>query len=229
MLLHSDLLPLGLLRFAQREHLKSMLDTGELRFNLIDYYWEHYEGQAGRFDKYEATDVIAQHRDIAKFTINDRDFQVAKDGPPIPFRLTDRMHYTHACCFSIFYNRWTLIDGVHRIFDPRMFDFGGSVAIITNIKAFLASVFDAVKKDPQVHYAQAAIVEYVDLAYHSGDYGPFRKPKEYEYQEEYRIALVANTDAPLMLHIGAMRDFASGPLDKLECKNVVEEDIGIFS
>jgi hypothetical protein len=222
----SDLFPLGLLKFGNSVHLHSMLSTGELHFSLVSYFRENYEGLSGRFDNYEGTDAIAQHQDIAKFTIGGHDYQVAKDGPPIAFNLSNRMHYTHACCFSIFYNKWTLIDGVRRIFDPLMFDFGESLSIITNIKSLLALVFRAVSASPNILFAQAGIVEYVDLKYHSG---VFRKPKEYEYQQEYRIGLLANTDEPIVLQIGSMQDLESGPLDRRDCKNTVDGEMGIFS
>ena len=55
---------------------------------------------------------------------------------------------------------------------------------------------------------QRGFVEYMDQDTHSGDMGPFRKFRRFEFQSEYRVAVGTGLPGPRKLRIGSLRSIA---------------------
>ena len=83
--------------------------------------------------------------------------------------------------------------------DPRNFAFGDSFAVIRNDAEFLRRV--AAAAVPSGQELKYGLVRYVGEGSHNGEMGPFFKRRSFDYQREYRIALLPGTGERLTFNV----------------------------
>jgi len=87
----------------------------------------------------------------------------------------------------------------------RNFKFGDTFVLILNPIEFLNRVKRAAsQREIEIHHK---LVEYVDREKYNGPMGPFRKFKEFFYQNEFRILVSPpESQCPYILNIGDISD-----------------------
>ncbi len=99
--------------------------------------------------------------------------------------------------------------------DPRLGALGDKAVIVTNVTEFqkrLKSAIDGrgdLGSHPGLGNRASGFVEYVDLAIHHGDIGPFRKSVAFAFQHEWRLALLDRNERGLdeiFLEVGDLTD-----------------------
>lgn len=216
----------ALTKFGELEHIKSLVGAGQLYFNTIQFFSNEEDDH--RFDEFEGVDKIYQAEDIISLSLDDELFKLVHDQPPIKFRMRDGHNFTHLCCFTIVRRTQCIIDGIQRIFDPNMFSFGDTVAIVIDIEKFISQIQKAINNAGIIN-SQIGEVQYVDATSYSGNWGLFRKRKQYQYQQEFRIAVEYDSDRPFILEIRNYKDLFVGIVSKEECVNIVENGNAILS
>ncbi len=196
-----------LLKFGQREHLQAFRETGLLYMNSQRYFAERgLASDAVRADRFEGSDRIIQPWDIKRMTFSQ------KDGPPLeilPPQFVGPVLISfggdHAwnifCMFALTYPfPSTLID-------ERNFAFGDSFIMVLNTQAFI----DRTRKAAVAAGFgwKCGPVEYLDYEKHSGETGPFRKPQEFAFQKEFRIAVRPGSRDPILLKVGDLTDITT--------------------
>jgi hypothetical protein len=88
--------------------------------------------------------------------------------------------------------------------DEKNFRFGDAFAVITDGDEFLRRVREAAAlPGHDLHYK---LVEYFDEDAYTGGVGIFKKRKAFQYQSEFRIALIPGTNQPFRFFIGDLSD-----------------------
>jgi hypothetical protein len=194
---------LALVKFGKEEHIRSLVDKGEVYLNSIDYFKNSTHKEIG--DKLEG----------ASFIVNMENFKMKIEHPildkPLLLKgITGQIanfsgDYTH--CFSIYAVSGKLFEGKnsHKI-DVRMQEFGTHCAVIEKPHDFLGRILDAVKNFTGTYAWN--FISYHDFST-LGEHKPshFDKKQEFSHQSEYRILARLNADEPLTLNIGNIADY----------------------
>jgi hypothetical protein len=194
-----------LLKFGQRQHIESFRNNGLLHMNPSDYF-SALEDDHVRTDRFEGTDQIQQPHDISHIRIEAIDegnvFWLRPRDLAGPVLLNfGRSRYNIFCMFSV----ENPGDGL--FVDERNFAFGDSFIIVLNTQAFIDRVCTAAAA---VGFCcEYKPIEYYDVATHSGETGPFRKPSNFAYQQEFRFALSPGDKSPVRLTLGDLTDITS--------------------
>jgi len=192
-----------LLKFGQRQHIESFRNDGLLHMNSSDYF-STIENDHVRADRFEGTDQIQQPHDILHIRIEtgDKVFLLKPQDLAGPVLVNfGRSRYNIFCMFSI----GNPADGF--FVDERNFAFGDSFTIVLNTQAFVDRVCAAAAAlGLDCEYRQ---IEYYDGATHSGETGPFLKPSNFAYQQEFRFALIPGVKTPVRLILGDLTDITT--------------------
>ena len=215
---------IGLIKFGQEEHISRLKDQGTLYFNKIDYF--RTKENDHRFDQFEGYDRIVQARDITNFSIDGQSFEVDPQQGPICFQ-TKENWVTHICCFSILASEAKIYEGIPRLFDPRLTEFGNSFALVLEVQNFLNQLEVALIEQNIVNYRMDR-VEYYPVESYTGKWNPFKKPIEYAYQQEYRIAIQSDNDQGITISIGKASTVLLGPIGVSTMRNEVVDGIAII-
>jgi len=90
--------------------------------------------------------------------------------------------------------------------DPRIYEFGDSGVLITDLDQFDERLKAAVLRERlELH---AGLVEYVDTETFSGDLGVFRKFSEFDFQREVRFAIDPGNAEPIQIRLGPIDDIS---------------------
>lgn len=187
-----------LLKFGEKNRMKSFQE-GVLYMNTLEYF-QKLECCELRGDKDEGLSAIYQAKGGTLSRQNDKGefVPVGTIVDKVRYREKDSTYVNVFCMYALqFYPQKQYID-------ERNFNFGDTFVLILNPIEFLNRVKRAAtQKGIDVHHK---LVEYVDRDKHNGPMGPFRKFKEFSYQNEFRILVSPETQGPYILNIGDISD-----------------------
>ncbi len=202
-----------LLKFGEQRFMEKFR-RGQLHFQCLSAFKNDDPDESGRNDPFEAASAV----------YNPGNYTVYVGGKPLedvegPIVLqeneADRQYSLslHGITSETVRRH---ADGEERhLIHPRNENFGGHAVVITNPKAFKERIDAACRK--QGFGLREGLVAYHELATFGGRWGYFRKPKEYEYQSEYRLLLDLETrNEEYTLEIGDISDISEiGPYQDL--------------
>ena len=193
----------ALIKFGKEEHIRSLVEKGEVYLNTIEYFKNAEHKEIG--DKFEGASLI----------VNMENFKIKVEHPTldkplllngITGQLTNYSgDYTH--CFSIYAvsNRLFEDKDNHKV-DARMQEFGTHCVLIEQPHDFLGRILDEIKKITGTYAWN--FVNYNDFT-PLGEHKPshFDKTQDLSHQAEYRILARLKTEEPLKLQIGNIKDY----------------------
>lgn len=198
-----------LLKFGQKEHLETLLN-GQLYLKSIRHFKENGKDDIGRYDKNEnLTDVWRQPYFKGRLLFDN--VEIATIGNMnIYIPEHDKDLFTHISSFVL-----SQIDlnnaGLNKLFDSKMKGFGDYVLLIHNVSKFQELVIKASESHSEISKTTMNKVNYIDKESFHGKVNIFNKFDDFEWQQEYRIA-VRNLDRfqedHLFLDIGNISDIA---------------------
>jgi len=203
---------MGLFKLGSREHLELLLHRGHI-----------YMQPLSRFQRMEEDEVRADRDDglYAFRRLSNATLSIEHEGAWRRLGVIDgEMRSSDAqlgdvnvfCMYAIKPSQ--IDEKLACVIDPRVEAFGDSYLALRDPMQFFARVRE------RVHALgfplHGSLVEYVDRANYSGHMGPFRKFREYAYQQEWRMALATRTGQPYTLEVGSLADIAQiGDLSRL--------------
>lgn len=212
-----------LMKFGKREHLEALRDHGLLYMNPQGYFAE-VEDDAVRRDPFEGTDRIYPPSGIERLvikgpcdeagTIQEIVIPSSHLAGPLSVTLTTTHRYNLFCMYGL------QAPLTPPFVDERNFQFGDSFILMLNTQAFLNRACAAIEAAGFGY--EARFVSHYDATTHSGETGVFRKPLEFDYQREFRIAVWPGLVEPLQLRIGDLRDITSPVLPLAEINQIVD-------
>lgn len=191
-----------IIKFGKYEHMKA-LQEGKIFARPLNYF-QHIEHQeldkAKRHDKYEGTTLLHQPEVLMnkgeKVLISDPDGNILGDITPSiigPMRLSNtKLQKTPVFCMFSIHSK--IVDEYTQglkitLVDSRVEEFGNYILMINDYDKFMVKVNKACNKFTRGKVkAEPGIVEYVNTEKFHGKYGVLKKPLEYSYQNEFRIA-----------------------------------------
>ena len=211
-----------LMKMGQRAHLEALRQDGLLHMNPLIYFAK-LEGDIVRADRFEGTDQIHQPDAVTRLTIEGKDVAgVARKivvtpadmAGPLSVTLSTTPRYNIYCMF-----------GIRRPFkapfiDARNFAFGDSCILVLDTQAFVDRASAAATKAGLE--CDFRPVEYYDAARHSGATGPFRKSSNFDYQNEFRIAVYPGRNDPVQILAGSLVDITTPVLPLAEINQLVK-------
>lgn len=214
------------IKFGKYEHMKE-LQEGKIFARPLGYFqgMEYKElDRAMRYDQFEGTAELHQSKNLmdegrSVLLVDNEDNIIGDLTSSIigPMKLSSGYLKSVPvfCTFSIHSKLLKdYEDGtITRLIDPRVEEFGDYVLIINDYATFI----DRVDKILQMYVkhnlrAVSGIVEYVDVKKFHGEYGVFKKPLEYSYQNEFRIVfegLSIPSDKSIIVEIGDISDIST--------------------
>lgn len=218
-----------IIKFGEYKHMKA-LQEGKIFARPLSYYQDMERKEldnAMRHDQFEGTAELHQPKTFMeqgkKVLVTDPEGNVLSDVTSSiigPMKMSNgRLRNTPVfCMFSIHsellqdYERGS----IPALIDPRVEEFGGYVLIINDYAKFIDRVNKEIDRENK-HFknqklrAVPGIVEYVDTNKFHGEYGFFKKPQEYSYQNELRIVfdgVLISSDQSIIAEIGDISDIS---------------------
>jgi hypothetical protein len=208
-----------LLKMGQREHLEQFRKRGLLYMNSSRYFAEKELKDDGlRWDRFEGTDRIIQPWDLKNMTISQKDkpplvVPGSEFVGPVLISFGRENAWNVFCLFAL---RWPFQSP---LVDERNLAFGGSFLVILNTKEFVRRAGKAAIKAG--FSWRAGPVEYRNYEAHSGETGPFCKPHEFAFQNEFRFAIRPGWNDPIRLWIGDLTDITTPVFRLAKIKTLV--------
>jgi hypothetical protein len=206
-----------ILKIGTEHHMRAFLDHGEMFFNTVDWFRQAEMNQE-RFDGNEGASSIKQLVWIKLRAEDGQEFYFSKPGHPrhetSHGKLASANWIIHEerpkgniySCIGVGVNESGVL-GDDEI-DPRFKKFGDVVVVIANPNMFLTRVAAALNN--RGFRYQIGPVKYYDPDAYEGKLNPHRKKISHAYQKEVRIWIENDTDEPLKLTVGSIRDIARG-------------------
>jgi hypothetical protein len=213
---------INLMKFGEYEHVKRF-QQGYMFCKPLGYF-KNLEREDGsyRHDEFEGTSKILNPKNIKMNFLDSKLREIESD---VQRRIIKPITLSHGISnhIPIFCMYVTMAHQVESykhgtipiLIDEKVKNFGGYVVIIENVKEFFERLRRAIlkfngdiKKGLKIHYSP---VEYVDIESFHGDYGIFRKPNQYRFQSEFRIAfegLPLEVDHSMVLQIPDLSDIS---------------------
>lgn len=212
------------IKFGDYEHMKNLQQKGDIFARPLGYFQDFEElDEAMRFDRYEGTTELHQPKVLMdrgqSVLVADPEGNIVGDITSAiigPMRMSKgHLKYTPVfCTFSV--HSEVLADyrngKITTLIDPKVKEFGNYVLIINDYSELIRRIHEFVAEltEREVRVVPG-VVEYVDIDTFHGEYGVFKKPKEYSYQNEMRIVFdgirIPNEDA-IIARIGDISDIS---------------------
>ena len=208
----------GLIKFGAFEHMQSFYEKGEMYLNSFKFFKDLESSADGRGDKNEYSSVHYSGDYLKKYI--KLELKEEKSGTVIPLSADTGLlsltldygndkEYSHLYSMSYIDKSWTLENDL--IIDTRNFAENKDYAVL--IYDFQGFVDKVIKKVKELNLScKAQCVEYVNKKNYSGEMGPFRKFDDYQYQNEFRIAINFGNLEPQTIYLGSLKDIASKPM-----------------
>lgn len=191
----------GLFKFGKNVHIEEFCTLGRLYMkSLCDF--RRIEADAVRSDRKEGTHWTFPSDQVKlQMEING----VFQDIPEIsgPIRYSrDRDQSINVFCMYALRRK-----DPQTLIDPKNFGFGDTYILLKDGDEFLRRVRNS--PVPQGQQLSWQLVEYVAPATYSGHMGAFRKFNSFEYQSEFRVAMVPGRGEAFSLDIGDLSDITT--------------------
>lgn len=215
-----------LIKFGERRFMEQF-QRGRLNFQCLSAFKNPEPDESGRNDPFEAASAI----------YNPENYKVYVGGKPLedlegPIVLQENeadQQYSlslHGITNKSL-RRYSEGEEEHLI-HPRNENFGDYAVVVTDPKAFKERVGEACRKAG--FGLREGMVAYHGLDTFAGTWGYFRKPKEYEYQSEYRLLLdLEKADEHHILEVEDLSDISEvGPYRQLipRIRRKIREEFG---
>jgi len=210
---------LGIFRFGRQPHIEEFSKLGRLYMKPISYFRE-LERDHLRGDPVEGTTWTMPSSKAELQVEVHGEFQTIPGITGAVRFSSDRDSTLNVFCMYALRlkHRETLID-------PRNFTFGDTYATLLDADEFLRRVQRA--SIPPGQQLQYRLVEYVSPTEYLGPMGAFRKFANFEYQSEFRIAVVPGTGGDFGLDVGDLSDLVlTGELQGVNNRIRVVESAG---
>lgn len=199
-----------LVKLGKKEYMEDLYNKGLLYFNQVEYFRNLKYKSDGRADIYEGMDDYYAGNGLnqVEFTINGYKLtELFSISTNLDYAVDmQQLHYTHIYCLSA-------IDRIKKIFDKKNFAEDKNYAVlIHDVETFLKRVCILIHKHEIS--CKMSFVEYIDKDNYGGDLGCFKKLNSYSHQNEYRIAIKSESEAPDIMLIGSLNDIAKPPMDE---------------
>ncbi|QDH23569.1 hypothetical protein [Saccharibacillus brassicae] len=202
-----------LLKFGERQFMEQF-QRGQLHFQCLSAFKNPEQDEAGRNDPFEAASVI----------YNPGHYNVYVDGKklenvegPIVLQEHEAERQYSLSLYGVTNESLRLHAAGEKetLIHPWNEKFGDYAVVITNPKAFRDRIDAACRR--QGFGLREGMVAYHEVEHFTGQWGYFRKPKQYEYQSEYRLLLDLETRGEeYNLDIGDLSDISEvGPYREL--------------
>jgi hypothetical protein len=191
------------MKFGERAHMEAFR-AGQLYTKPLSAF-AAMEEDALRKDRFEGASRISQPHAIKRLTIRSADGKeiiiTSKDmAGPLLMSYGPEVACNVFCMFSI-----TVPE--NDFCNPQNFNFGDSFVIVLDTMKFIRRVSRAARR---LGFGfDAASVEYFDEDGYSGRTGPFRKPRTFAYQQEFRLVLRPGSAEPYTVDVGDLSDITS--------------------
>jgi len=194
---------LKIIKIGKKEYMENLLNKGELYLNTAKYYRKHENEQIG--DSHE-NDFLIRHGKIS-IKINDEYIYLYNKHRPIAFSNPNDNKNLY-CTYGVFTGNFVKKEHymLHEIPNYLIKEFGGTIVCIINPIEFFKRIEVAVKEKGLE--TQIGHVEYYNEDTYDGDLTIFNKRKQFSHQNEVRIAINNENDAPIKLNIGSINDIA---------------------
>jgi hypothetical protein len=91
--------------------------------------------------------------------------------------------------------------------DEQAFGFGDSFVLVLNTQEFISRTCKAARSAG--FRCMYGLIEYYDVDGYSGETGPFRKPSNFAYQQEFRFLVEPGSSQPIRLAVGSLEDITT--------------------
>jgi len=196
--------PWILVKFGQEEHIRSFQNS-LVYMNTIEYF-KRVENQQQR-DIHEGTDVWL-NPSTSDLLVDG--YKLTQEGGTLSVALS-----TSHCDIKVFCAclicKGDIVRDDFKILDDRVCDFGDTFIVIHRWREFTDRLRRSLERElasERIGAYQFEKVQYVDIDTFDGNYGPLRKPQQYEYQQEWRLAVKANDEEAYKFHIPSISDIS---------------------
>jgi len=210
--MNKKITPVLLAKFGTKEHIECF-QSGKIYMNPISKFNRVEDSKGLRGDKLEnMTDIVTpdsfEMKSLdGKITLTEKDLL-----GPIYIRnpKNDRDFISHIFCMSCIHKD-TLVRDDKKIFDPRVKEFGDTVALIlfNNISVFFDKIQNAFNKeeaDP-LFFGKTGLIKYLPEKINNSRYDAFTKLNTYAWQNEFRIAISNfQYEKEFILNVGDLSD-----------------------
>lgn len=194
------------------------------QFQFLEKIQMKHDDLAKRGDKFEGAYEVFSHEKVKLF-INDIELDIAA---PLRVNIEALSSCPIFCMYAIktvdvesFLNneKEYLISG-------DVEHFGDTAVFVTDLNEFINRVKSASKQ--RGFNLKYGLVEYIDVNETSGKWGPFKKPKEFDFQSEFRLMLDKPVEEPAyILEIGDISDITvSIPIKNIRNMQLVDSETG---
>lgn len=191
-----------LLKFGQFEHMKSLLEKGQVYMNTVDYF-KDLEDDENRADKLEGTSYIDR---ITNLEILCKNIVVAESKKGQIYFKHENDNGNLFCLTSILRADLQFNEPANLTLSPKLKSIDDYVLLIYNPKDFLKRI------DEQLSHLKLRYefdhVSYMKIKGYTGSYNIFKKPLELCYQKEVRLFVKGVGIEPISFEIGSLKDIA---------------------
>lgn len=209
-----------LLKFGEQQFMEKF-QRGQLHFQCLSAFKSPEKDEAGRNDPFEAASAIYNPGNYHIYVGGKKLEDV--DGPIVLQENEADRQYS----LSLYGVTNELLQRHARgeeesLIHPWNEKFGDYAVVITHPKEFRNRINAACRQ--KGFGLREGMVSYEEVENFTGQWGYFRKPKEYEYQSEYRLLLdLENNEEDHILEIGDLSDISEvGPYQELIPKIILK-------
>ena len=191
---------IGLFKFGSRAHMEELVAEGHVYMPPLSHFVT-LESDALRSDPAEG---CTRSVPAEGFRL---DLKLDGEWTPVG-GVTGAVRYRDdSLATANVYCMYALLDhGASSHIDARNFAFGDTYVVFTDGDEFLRRVrAEAARLDIRL---KSDLVQYVEESTYHGSMGIFRKYSSFEYQSEFRLAMLPGTASPFSLRVGDLSDIA---------------------
>ncbi len=189
------------IKIGAEEHIRNLYENGTIYLNTIEYF-KKVEDEELRGDKYEGTsEVINSHHGTFRISGSNQDFKYEKVHMKKAYEKVLGNIYSLYCISSKGFP--SLLDFK---MDERNLRFGTHCLIIKDNNYFFEKIKSEFNKNG--YEFTHGFINYYDKDIVSKKLTLFDKPKEFEYQKEFRFYVHNQKLEPIKIQIGSLKEKA---------------------
>ncbi|GGO03802.1 hypothetical protein [Saccharibacillus kuerlensis] len=194
-----------LLKFGEKRFMEKF-QRGQLHFQCLSAFKNPEPDESGRNDQFEAASVIYNPGNY-KVYVGGKQLEDIEGPIVLQENEADRQYSLSLYGITNELVQRHVEGEQEHLIHPWNEKFGDYAVVVTNPKEFRDRIDAACRRGG--FGLREGMVEYHEVENFTGRWGYFRKPKEYEYQSEYRLLLDQETEAEdYTLDIGDISDIS---------------------
>lgn len=204
-----------LIKFGSEANVSKLFEKGEVYMNTIRKFKEIDRIAIG--DKYEGS-VEIKNFTKGKLTINPANNPIDTKISKLQLIQSHKNHIGNIFCSYAFTDKLLDKKQVHKI-DPRMELFGSHCIIIKDVTRFFNAIFTELN-NRNIEYSHN-LVKYHNYKKNDHSLNVFDKPHNLAYQKEHRIIAFTNSNEPLKIEVGSLKEYTEIYETKFLIKNLI--------